>query len=152
MSLQREGGGARRRWPRKRGRSGRRSKNSRGQHDLVGICIYSSDNYIIYRNHQTTVPILGIQAACRSSYHPLSTPTNPSRMYVLNAEDHSIPPSVPVPHLRALHPLDLLLELEDAVHERLGGGRAAGHVDVDGDDPGARFNRHFRDVLHLTSP
>ena len=42
--------------------------------------------------------------------------------------------SVPVPHLRILHPLDLLLQLEDTVHERLGRGRAAGHVDVDGDD------------------
>jgi hypothetical protein len=29
----------------------------------------------------------------------------------------------------------LLLQLEDTVHERLSGGRAAGHVDVDGDDP-----------------
>src|SRR4051794_9918018 len=29
---------------------------------------------------------------------------------------------------------DLVLEREEAVHERLGAGRAAGYVDVDGDD------------------
>src|SRR4051812_39199517 len=53
---------------------------------------------------------------------------------------------------------DLLLELDDPVHQRLGAGRAAGHVDVDGQElvraghqrvvvehPGARRARPHRD-------
>ena len=55
--------------------------------------------------------------------------------------------SHPVPHLGTLHPLDLLLELQDAVHERLGRGRAAGHVDVDGDDAVAAAHRRVGVVV-----
>lgn len=43
-------------------------------------------------------------------------------------------PLLPVPHPRDLCLPHLPLQLEDAVHERLAGGRAAGDVDVDGDD------------------
>lgn len=39
-----------------------------------------------------------------------------------------------VPHTGDLGVAHLALELEDAVHEGLGGGRAAGNVDIDGDD------------------
>ena len=39
-----------------------------------------------------------------------------------------------VPHPRDLGVAHLPLQLEDAVHEGLAGGRAAGDVDVDGDD------------------
>jgi hypothetical protein len=41
---------------------------------------------------------------------------------------------LPVPHPRDLGLPHLPLQLEDAIHKGLGGGRAAGDVDIDGND------------------
>ncbi len=41
----------------------------------------------------------------------------------------------PEPGLGERHPLDLLLQLEEAVHERLGCGRAPRHVDIHRHNP-----------------
>ena len=55
-----------------------------------------------------------------------------------------------VPHLHGLHALDLLLQLEDSVHESLGRGWASGHVNVNGDN--AITTSHYRiRIMIITS-
>lgn len=50
------------------------------------------------------------------------------------SKKNHLAPSLSIPHARDLRVAHLLLQLEDAIHQRLAGGRAAGHVDVDGHD------------------
>lgn len=52
-----------------------------------------------------------------------------------------------VPHLQGCVALDLLLQLEEAVKERLGSGRASRHVNVDGHDPITPAHNRIRVVV-----
>ena len=56
-------------------------------------------------------------------------------------------PLLAVPHLQGPVALNLLLQLQQAVEERLGRGRAAGHVNVDGHDPIAAAHHGVRVVV-----
>lgn len=52
-----------------------------------------------------------------------------------------------VPHLQSLHALDLLLELENSVEERLGSRRTSGNVNIYWDDSVASADYRIRVVV-----
>lgn len=52
-----------------------------------------------------------------------------------------------IPHLKGLHPLDLLLELQDAIHQRLSSRRTTRNVNVHGYDSIAATHDGVRVVI-----
>lgn len=86
----------------------------------VKPCVYMRPRYLMYTvTKETRRSTTGRFRLCSCHWGP-NTPLCPHLL--------------PIPHPRDPCLAHLALELEDAVHEGLAGGGAAGDVDVDGDD------------------